>query len=520
MGLKNYKVVKYNSDNLNFLFFTYANIKHKEIIPLPDNFDLIRHKENYPPYEYGFPKGVNFHDYKVYCFLFLISSIPARNTDLINNNGYTPIVIGKVENNIKDISLYVNYLERTGIIDIDKQYIVGEKARGYRWSNYYSSRPFVSKQVITRFADDVYQSQINTNKDQYPYIYHWYDEKLLNINPIAELYAYVVKQQKMNDKSKKLWDWNSNLDRLKSPIAQYQAIIRNIGKTKLGEYEAHFDNNVHRLHSTLTNLQKEYRNFLHYNNSKLTSVDIKNSQPYLTCLILNPDFWSPNSTIPLNIGHLPDNVQGLFLGSEKLMKALTTFFKKVCSDDFVQYKELVSNGGIYEHIKDLANNYRRTEETFIDRKEAKTMMFSLLFSKNRGRTKNARIGKMKRLFNSRLFPPIGRLFRLLKADYSDMPSKKPHARLPILLQAIESEVILHRCCRKIWNEKEGQIPIFTIHDSIASTSEYIPYIKDVMKQELCSCIGVSPNFSIEEWNEENLDKDIIAQIKTNSVDNR
>ncbi|MFI3304222.1 MAG: hypothetical protein SNH71_05645 [Rikenellaceae bacterium] len=151
----------------NSCFFIYGNKNHKEIIPLPDNFDLEEHKEIYPPYEYGFPVDVRFQDNKIYCFLFLISSIPARNSDLIDDSNYTPIVIGKVANNIKDIKLYVDYLERTGVIDIDRQYIVRQKARGYKWANTYSSRPFISKQVVTKFADDIYKSQISTNSSEY-----------------------------------------------------------------------------------------------------------------------------------------------------------------------------------------------------------------------------------------------------------------------------------------------------------------------------------------------------------------
>lgn len=100
-----------------------------------------------------------------------------------------------------------------------------------------------------------------------------------------------------------------------------------------------------------------------------------------------------------------------------------------------------------------------------------------------------------------------------------MQSDKPHARLPILLQAIESEIILHRCCRRIWEEKEGQVPIFTIHDSIASISEYIPFVRDVIKDELSSCVGVTPNFSIEEWEEENLDESILHKINDHLQNN-
>jgi hypothetical protein bacD2_16835 len=68
------------------------------------------------------------------------------------------------------------------------------------------------------------------------------------------------------------------------------------------------------------------------------------------------------------------------------------------------------------------------------------------------------------------------------------------------LQSIESEIILHRCCKRIWEEGNPQVPVFTIHDSIATTTEHVEWVKGIMQEELTNAIGVSPSLTIEHWN--------------------
>ena len=73
-----------------------------------------------------------------------------------------------------------------------------------------------------------------------------------------------------------------------------------------------------------------------------------------------------------------------------------------------------------------------------------------------------------------------------------------------LLQSVESEIILHRCCKRIWDEGEHKVPVFTIHDSIATTSEYMKFVRKIMDEELTKAAGVHPNFKTEVWSESNL----------------
>ena len=93
-------------------------------ISLPENFDLERHKEQYPPQEYGF-KHIAFRDFKALYILNLLAEIPARNSDLIREDGFVPIHTPTLRNHLKDCKYYIDYLVNTGVLVCDGQYIIG-----------------------------------------------------------------------------------------------------------------------------------------------------------------------------------------------------------------------------------------------------------------------------------------------------------------------------------------------------------------------------------------------------------
>jgi hypothetical protein len=139
---------------------------------------------------------------------------------------------------------------------------------------------------------------------------------------------------------------------------------------------------------------------------------------------------------------------------------------------------------------------------FIERDDVKTIIFKLFFSSNREDV-NADNHWLMVYFRKK-FPQVARVLKIIKMQYRGLNEEKQHGRLARLLQSIESEIILHRCCKRIWEEKPWRIPIFTIHDSIATTIEHQDYVKSVMEDELTRCIGISPSLSVESWNPSNL----------------
>lgn len=222
--------------------------------------------------------------------------------------GFVPIHTPTLRNHLKDCKYYIDYLVNTGVLVCDGQHIIGEKSRWYKWADPYTGKTFHS---IESEIGNYENSKRNNAEDRknYPYLFYWYDQRKLRINPQAYDYAETICKFKMQDDSHESWDWNRDKNCPKNPRTQYMAALRNINLITEREYGPSIDENVHRLHSVLTNIQKDLRNFITYDGQPLVSIDIKNCQPYLSCLLLNPRFWQEDAELPLTLYDLPANIR-------------------------------------------------------------------------------------------------------------------------------------------------------------------------------------------------------------------
>lgn len=475
--------------------FLLIGHRHFRRILLPVTFSVKDHLKNYPPLQYGFQSTLKFNEGKLYYFLSLLSSIPARNKDLINEEGWVPIHMGLVKNSIKDIIWYKNYLIETGILECDHTYIPGTKSYGYRWSSPYREADFELKEVVCPHEDTAYfANEIDdVALQQTPYLSYWYNCKQLTVDPQALQYASAVCRAKIQGNM--TWDNNSNTGKKKHPKIQYEASLVNLDKLQQHRYEVHIDSNVHRLHSVITNIQSDLRNFLTYDGKELVDIDIKNCQPYLACAFLNPLFWKKENGLSLSLYSLPDNIQSALLQQEVITE-IEDFFSKHQAVDFQPYINKVASGKFYEEFAALSTTKLQKP---ITRKEAKTLMFYILFSSNQGQHSDPLIQQMKKIFSQEIYPEVADLFKIIKRSHRSIPASKQHNRLARLLQNIESEIILRRCCKRIWDEGKQQVPIFTIHDCIATIPPHKDLVEKIMQEELTQAIGVSPSLGVETW---------------------
>ena len=494
---------------------------------LPENLDLEAYIERYPLTDYKFrrigDKIKSFNDYGTFGSYFdpeglihlidLLSLIPSRNKDSITEDGFVSINAKYIRDYFKDYLCYLDYLVDTDILIRDNHYIQGEKSIGYKLASQYEASKFV-KYEYKRFRGQLPQviplkRFMNSEANPLlscPYLVYWYNQKKLAIDKQnAEDYAYSLMQEKLRlgrdswDKNKDKWDDSRNDFCRKHPRTQYSAIIRNINNLATHDYNTMIDSNVHRLHSVITNMQKDYRNFLSYDEGQpLVSIDLKNSQPYLSCILFNPDFWDDNSTSPLRLNQQPENTRNS-IEETAIKSSLNDFFYNLNGDEFDRYKRIVSSGELYETIIGWIQEER--SET-VSRDDVKTIIFKLFFSSNRENRNDNNHWLM--VYFREKFPEVSAVFRMIKVQYRELNEEKQYGRLARLLQSIESEIILHRCCKRIWEEKPHQVPVFTIHDSIATTVEHLGYVKGVMDEVLTQCIGISPSLSEEYWRPSNL----------------
>lgn len=502
----------------NKLFLAIARKHAGDFAMIPENLDLDKHIEQFPLTNYKFRKkretdviysnkGIKFDKDRLAYLIGLISSIPASDKDSISEDGFVPIYSKYIQKFFPDYKCYLNYLIRTGVIISNGHYEIGKHSIGYKFQPQYENAGLVkyvyhrknqgNEESATAVPAQTYNKDEDILEDnpltKMPYLSQWYIGRKLTISPNAEKYAWQIKERKFAagysnwDDNHDRWDEKNKRYFKKYPRSQYNASMHNISAIEMGAYNAKIDSNVHRLHSAITNMQKDYRNFLKYDGNELTAIDISNSQPFLLTILFNPDFWDKNSDAYINIGHLPENIQKLFRPS--LVSDIRRHIASTSETDFQNYIREASAGNLYEYMQRKINNPN------IGRDRIKTMILITFFSDNRYISQQTEDAALKRKFRE-LFPEIYKLIAMCKT------SKKN--RFACLLQSVESEIILHRCCKRIWDEGEHKVPVFTIHDSIATTSEYVEFVRNIMDEELTKAAGVHPNFKTEEWRESNV----------------
>lgn len=516
------KVVNNQGKSLTLLTISRLKKLRTYFVMLPANLNIEEHLVNFSPQDYGFSSKLKFDIEKAKLILGLLTSIPAQNKDLIVEDGYIPINAEILNGFITDYSSYLKYLISTGVIETDGISYDG-RSRRYRYaSTYFHSEKTrvnmahferLNEAKRTQFIDDLYQGEEVNIIEDCSYLSHWYEQKKQSIDiQKASQYARLITSKRL-EAGEESWDWNKDKDERKNPQAQLDAFMYNLESLTDYSYKVKIDNNVHRQHSVLTNMQKDYRNFITYDGQELVSIDISNSQPYLACLLFNPEFWKENSSLPLNLKSLPNNIQSLFIPNTTTSIPITLGKKlrDYGTEPFNEYLEIVQSGKMYEII---AEWIRQERSISIDEKIVKTQLFKIMYSSNYV-SEERKVDELYWLeqYYKRKFPTVMEVFKIIKRTFKNIGVEKQYARLAILLQSIESEIILHRCCKRIWEEGNQQMPIFTIHDSIVTTKENVEFVEKIMQEELTQCIGIPPKFKREEWKESNLEhQDILAQI--------
>ena len=474
--------------------------------------------EKYPPEIKPFKKD------KIFYFLHLIYEIPAINKrNGLSKGGYTilnSVILRKV---VYNYNKYLEYLFEHGIIEIDDKYIPKKRSKGYKIAKQYNG--LVSVTAIQNFSLVKCLKKGQNEKREYPSRYEHLFKSLKGLEmdyDAALIFAQELFSYRKAHPNKRQWDSLKN--RYKNHYMQYNSAYINIDFMKRKRYNFFADKTVHRLHTNITNMQSDLRNFLTWKGSKLVSIDVSNSQPYLSCKLFSPQFYfkSPNPKDNKECGYVNPNGLTLFsfreiakefqeesLKDKSWIKSfflcfsnLSNSFNDVSTDvmehfdspeslpDVKKYMQLVEDGTLYDY---LAVEYKkRLLMNITDRKSIKAVIFQVLFTDNRfiGQKEAA----PKRIFKE-LFPNVYKLFFFYK--------KGNAALLPRLLQQLESRLILDVICRRIIKEKPG-IPLITVHDSIATTISNLDYVKGIMTMELTKYIGIKPNLKVEYWDTSNV----------------
>ncbi len=462
---------------------------------VPKNLDLEYLAQKNPP---------NFKPFKLdklKYILSLISELRVSNKDLLFED-YTPINASLLQKKIQNYKDYLNYLiDDLRIVKSDNSYVNNLKSRGYRFENGYNT--FLKTVDVTDISlskaidKDIKKSEVTL--DGLDYLTKWYNDKLkIDYTACKE---FLDREYELKIMFPELRDYDMIKKAYRIPLNQYNSSFISLSKIYTKQFFLKRDSNVYRFHSNLTNVSSILRNAITYDGQKLVNIDITNSQPYFSSILFKSDFWkksqklsSTNNNV-FNISNIKNNNLYIMLGDIESPDV---------TEDIIEFVDLACQGRLYEVLQE---KFKKIGFEFSTRNDVKKAIFQVLF------TSNQFIGqpdaKPKKLF-SEIFPHVYRFFNLIK--------KGDKTILPRLLQSIESYVVIDVLCKKI-EQEHPEIPIFPIHDSIATTVKYRDVVKKVMLEECHKLLGIPPVLKFEYWEKDLLIdriKELESKIETNT----
>lgn len=479
---------------------------------LPVNLDLDQ-------LIYDNPRPATFNPYKkdkLMYIIHLLNAMPLMNKDLLCDD-FILINAQILQKFIQNYPDYLSYLlNDLKIVETDGRYIVGQKSTGFRLIEKYRTT-VVAVPILDRTFQQtlkVYKNKKTLSVKHLGYMTKWFNDDLqINMDAVTD---FLDEELALKSKNYDLWDYNRIKKAHIKPINQFNHAKMSAEKLSWKDFYLMLDNNVYRFHSNLTNMRSIIRNAITYKGEKLVSIDIKNSQPYLSTLLLSRDFWITTKNEPkkdaflsisfdepqinsstsfYNIkGSKSNNINIYNIKNNNIVPyiMLGEMENALIQQGFDHYIQLVVSGQLYEYLEEMFLN--KLGIVYDDRKEVKAAVFQVLFTDNRFLGQED--AKPKKLFK-KLFPEVYDIFSKIK--------RKDKSLLPRLLQSIESYLIVDVICKRIATELPNA-PIFTIHDSIATTEEYVDAVELIMQEELYYAIGYPPKLKKEPWELKNMDK--------------
>lgn len=377
---------------------------------------------------------------------------------------------------------YIDYLENQGIIKVDPRYLVGERTKWYRINNTnYLGAPLEIPIVDDSIRKKV-RKQLQTSASKcrgYHHLTKWFDDKLTIDRIAADAWT--------NENLGRIYINQGSIGGyLNRPYRErkWTRNLRAIIKLDKQAFYYKVDDNIGRFHSNITNLRKELRNFLRYDGKRLVNVDIRNSQPFFAGVLLQEAFYRKGERLSIwmfqelfndtkyEIEHKVDEALSIILGISRETHA---------SGELQKYLQSIQEGKFYELLSEILYPSKS-----FNKAKVKEDAFILFFAKNGSERRKK---KKIKAFQEKL-PLISSVFMTFKKNH--------HATLSHILQRVESHIVIENASRRIAAEKPD-LPIFTIHDSIATIEGNEEYVESVLREEVMKVTKLSVSIGKEIW---------------------
>lgn len=439
---------------------------------LPENFspeiDIIGYNPNY-------------HE-KYLWFIHTLIDESCKNEEEFN--GYVNLqskVIGKFLGE-KDYTTVITTLIESQIVERNDKYSAGRFSKSYRLGE-----KFLHQRVVTVSFDSgrtksywKKQSEIQT-KNWRSYsdntVYHSLLQDLQNVqfDAIGALEFLGIMQDTLT-------------------VEQYNSRLTSIQKLQSRNFFFEVSSQTGRVYNNITSLPKEFRNYLSFTNESLVQLDIRNSQPLLFCLLLQP-----NTKVP----------------RLKFFESLWDYFKTVKTESAVEnsypedvelYRELTQRGVFYDEFINYLNE--RGVTGVPSREEFKREFFKRIFFST-GKV-NYRYMQWFREWMPTVMNVISSYKMgsmsiitndgIIESDDGTVEielQENAHSNLAIKLQQVESKTMLLEVCATIMKEISPAPFFLTVHDAILCEERHADIINEIITRIFLSKHNLRPTIKQE-----------------------
>lgn len=407
----------------------------------------------------------------------------------------------------KKYTTVVELMVENGIIRRTKGYQAGHQSKLFTLTKQYASVHHKIRSIPKEAS--LYKRLLQYREEQkmlndaalakIKYITMWFDPQRLTIDTKAAhalIEYYMVDMQSMIPdplpKGRTLEEVEARLThRVNSMIDTFRAVQNGyMGLKKTGQ-----DN---RLHSVVSSTKKELRSLYRYDGKPMSSIDIKASQPYLLTLLLNPISWGEKGVVAKVYPELFSRVSKPRY--KKHLESILMFgaFSKTQSGKGFQntgFHRFQWSTDFYQHLVGLAKA-EGAEKVFPDRTSVKKKMMMILFDDSSYMDSDPGF----KLF-AKWFPEESGIISLLKQVSRDAKVNSPDGEglsfLPVLLQRLESYLVLEKVCKQIAKELPDA-PIIPVHDCIMTSDQHKDDVAIILERVLEHETGNLPGITKED----------------------
>ena len=246
-----------------------------------------------------------------------------------------------------------------------------------------------------------------------------------------------------------------------------------------------------RVHTNLTNLPSDLRQFLRLDGSPLVNLDIANSQPMFLGLVLHAPIGLkvPKGELSPEKQKLLQLLDPYSIPNQPLLPPTPLRSRIIKMDEKVvgEYLDCCCRGQLYETLGACVG---------LSREEAKAGVLHALYC-------DTAKWKKRRKALEEQYPETAKTFKAFDQLYPGLMKaveswkRGDYTRLPKAMQRLESYVVFQMICERVRRERPDTW-LATIHDSILCHPRDADYIRSVMLDEFSS-IGATPTIKRQDY---------------------